>query len=73
MVKLHKEDLPIYVRNYGEGCLQYICHTEKQVDKVKEMLTKNGNLPVDYEEWDEGEDKKYILTFQSIDEPLVKN
>jgi len=28
------------------------------------MMTKEKNMPVGYEEWDEGEDKKYILIYQ---------
>lgn len=54
----------ILVNNYGNGCLQFICHNEKQLDKVNELMTKQMNLPVGYEEWDEGKDKKYIITYQ---------
>jgi len=59
---LEKNNLPIYTKNYGEY-LQFICHTDKQVDKVNEMMVEKGNPPAGYEEWDEGEDKKFILTF----------
>ena len=27
------------------------------------MMVEKGNLPAGYEEWDEGDDKKFILTF----------
>ena len=53
---MEKNNLPIYTKNYGEY-LQFICHTDKQVDKVNEMMVEKGNLPAGYEEWDEGEDK----------------
>ena len=59
---MEKSNLPIYTKNYGEY-LQFICHTDKQVDKVNEMMIEKGNLPAGYEEWDEGEDKKFILTY----------
>ena len=59
---MEKNNLPIYTKNYGEY-LQFICHTDKQVDKVNEMMVQKGNLPAGYEEWDEEDDKKFILTF----------
>ena len=39
------------------------------------MMVENGNLPAGYEEWDEGEDKKFILTFsvQGAINELQKN
>ena len=55
---MEKNNLPIYTKNYGEY-LQFICHTDKQVDKVNEMMVEKGNLPAGYE----GDDKKFILTF----------
>jgi len=54
----------ILVNDYGNGCLQFICHNESQVDSINKMMTKEKNMPVGYEEWDEGEDKKYILIYQ---------
>tara|TARA_R100001377_G_C3184091_1_gene107827 strand:- start:974 stop:1183 length:210 start_codon:yes stop_codon:yes gene_type:complete len=54
---------PIYVGTAPNGRLQVICYTEKQVNTVHEIFTGKGNYPVDYEEWDEGKDKKYIITY----------
>ena len=54
----------ILVNDYGNGCLQFICHTESQVDSINKMMTKQKNMPVGYEEWDEGEDKKWIMTWK---------
>jgi hypothetical protein len=54
---------PIYVGTAPNGRLQIICYTEKQVDTVHEIFIGKGNYPVDYEEWDEGKDKKYIITY----------
>lgn len=65
-------DNMVYVRTNGD-MIHIICHKEEQMDVVNERFHSSGNELVGYEEWDEGEDKKYILTFQSIDEPLVKN
>ena len=38
-----------------------------QVDSIQEKMHKSGNLMVDFEEWDEDKDKKYIVTFQVRD------
>ncbi len=54
---------PIYVGSAPNGCLQIVCHSEKQVNKVHEIFIGKGNYPVDYEEWDKGKDKKYIITY----------
>ena len=54
---------PIYVGTVPNGRLQVICHTEKQVNTAHEIFTGKGNYPVDYEEWDKGKDKKYIITY----------
>ena len=54
---------PIYVGSAPNGCLQIVCHTKKQLDSVHNMFSGKGNYPVDYEEWDEGKDKKYIITY----------
>ncbi len=54
----------VLVNDYGNGCLQFICHTKSQVDSINKMMTKEKNMTVGYEEWDEGEDKKYILIYQ---------
>ena len=54
---------PIYVGTIPNGRLQVICYSEKQVSTVHEIFTGKGNYPVDYEEWDEGKDRKFIITY----------
>ena len=43
-----------------------ICNTEEDLDKVHMRFSKRNTntFLVDYEEWDEGEDKKYIVTYE---------
>ena len=43
-----------------------ICNTEEDLDKVHKRFSKRNTntFLVDYEEWDEGEDKKYIGTYE---------
>ena len=47
-----------------------ICNNEEQMNKVNERFTKKEKktVLVDYEEWDEGVDKKWILTYQVMEE-----
>ena len=43
-----------------------ICNTEEDLDKVHKRFSKINTYTflVEYEEWDEGEDKKYIVTYE---------
>ena len=41
-----------------------ICNNEEQLKEVQHRFYKAGNYLIDYEEWDEGDDKKYIVSFQ---------
>ena len=43
-----------------------ICNSEEDLDKVHKRFSKRNTntFLVDYEEWDEGEDKKYIVTYE---------
>ncbi len=47
-----------------------ICNNEEQMNKVNERFTKKDakTVLVNYEEWDEGVDKKWILTYQVMEE-----
>ena len=56
----------IYVKSQGDKIIT-VCNTMEQVDSVKERFQNSNNYLVDYEEWDEGKDKKYILTWQISD------
>ena len=46
-----------------------ICHKEDQVQPVMDRMNTDTCFLSDYEEWDEGEDMKWILTFKVFDEP----
>ena len=46
-----------------------ICNEEDQIQKVIKNMTKPGNCVFEgYEEWDEKEDMKWILTFRLLDD-----
>ena len=57
----------VYVRTDG-NMIHVICHKEEQMDAVNERFHGTGNEFIGYEEWDEGDDKKWILTFRVLDE-----
>jgi hypothetical protein len=45
-----------------------ICKEEDQVQPVMDRMNTDTCYLSDYEEWDEGEDMKWILTFKVTDE-----
>ena len=53
----------IYIRSLGDKIF-IVCNDDDQVDKVQSHFHKAGNVMLEFEEWDEGDDKKYILTFK---------
>ena len=56
----------MYIKSQGDNIF-IICNDMSQVDTVQKRMHKHGNLMVDFEEWDEDEDKKYIVTFKVRD------
>ena len=56
----------MYVRSQGDNIF-IICNDMEQVDSVQRKMYKRGNLMIDFEEWDEDKDKKYIITFKVRD------
>ena len=61
----------VYVKTEGDA-IYIVCNNEDQVETVvKKMTTRNCALK-NYEEWDEGEDKKWILSFFVDDFPEEK-
>ena len=56
----------IMVKTNGDE-INVICNTEEQMDQVVERLTTDTCLLSGYEEWDEDEDKKWILKFTICD------
>ena len=65
----------IFVDTRPDGTTQFICHTVGQVEQLNKRFTEKGNIPIYYEEWDEGDDKKYIITYQieDVNSPVVRN
>tara|TARA_Y100000310_G_C20568676_1_gene756873 strand:- start:73 stop:303 length:231 start_codon:yes stop_codon:yes gene_type:complete len=65
--KIYNEaDNLIYVKGENNRIF-IICNDMSQVDFVQKKMHKHGNLMVDFEQWDEDEDKKYIVTFKVRD------
>ena len=57
----------VMVRTRGNEIL-IICNTESQMDAVVDRMTTNTCKLSGYEEWDDGPDRKWILTFLVVDE-----
>jgi len=61
----------LYVKTNGDKIV-IICSKESQQEQVmKQMITDNCILD-SYEEWDEGDDMKWILTFKLLDKYELK-
>ena len=63
----NSEDNVVMVKTNGDE-INVICNEEKQVEKVVQRLTTDTCLLSGYEEWDEGDDKKWILKFLVCDD-----
>ncbi len=57
----------VYVKSEGD-LIYVICNKESQQDKVVERMTNKNCMLHHYEEWDEGNDMKWILTFKILDD-----
>ena len=62
----NEADNMIYVKSRNDRIF-IICNDMDQVDSIQKKMHKSGNLMTYFEEWDEGEDKKYIITFKIRD------
>ncbi len=60
-------DNAVYVKTDGDK-INIICNKENQMQKVISKMTNRGCIFEGYEEWDEEEDMKWILTFRVLDE-----
>ena len=60
-------DNEVMVRTNGDY-IYIICKEEDQVQPVLDRMTTDTCFLSDYEEWDEDEDMKWILTFKVFDE-----
>jgi|TARA_R110000803_G_scaffold152135_1_gene217227 hypothetical protein len=56
----------VYIKGDGDF-INVICNTEKQMDEVVKRMTTDTCKLTGYEEWDEEEDKKWILRFLVCD------
>ena len=63
----NKFDNEVMVKTAGEY-IYIICHNEEQVEPVMNRMTTDTCFLSDYEEWDEDEDMKWILTFKVLDD-----
>lgn len=55
-------DNMVYIKSKGD-CINVICNSEKQMDQVVKRMSTDTCVLAGYEEWDEKEDKKWILKF----------
>tara|TARA_R110000824_G_scaffold205378_3_gene390249 strand:- start:1767 stop:2051 length:285 start_codon:yes stop_codon:yes gene_type:complete len=55
--------------NARPGCVRIICRTDDQMDGVMDRMMGGGNCVLEeFEQWDEGEDKQFIMTFRVLDD-----
>ena len=66
-VVYNRPDNTVMVKT-NKDYIYIICPTEDQVQPVMDKMNTDTCFLSDYEEWDEGEDKKWILTFKVTDE-----
>ena len=57
----------VMVRSDGD-LIYVICNKESQQDTVVKRMTTDNCMLEHYEEWDEGKDMKWILTFKVLDD-----
>ena len=57
----------VMVRTNGD-LIYVICNKEEQQKKVIEKMCTDDCVLEDYEQWAEGDDMKWILTFRVLDE-----
>ena len=55
-------DNMVYIKSKGDR-INVICNSEKQMDQVVKRMQTDTCILAGYEEWDEKEDKKWILKF----------
>jgi len=57
----------LYVKSEGDKIV-IICNRESQQEDVIKRMTTDTCVLDSYEEWDEDDDKKWILTFRLLDD-----
>jgi len=63
----NRYDNQVYVKTDGDK-INIICNKENQMQKVISKMSNDDCIFEGYEEWDEDEDMKWILTFRVLDE-----
>jgi len=63
----NRYDNQVYVKTNGDQ-INIICNKENQMQKVINKMSNDDCIFEGYEEWDENEDMKWILTFRVLDE-----
>ena len=66
----NQADNKVFIKSNGEKIV-VICDTETKLQHVQKKFHEAGNSIIEFEEWDEGEDKKYIVTFAVAEEPVL--
>ena len=61
----------LYVKTNGDKIV-IICSEESQQEQVIKRMTTDNCILDYYEEWDEGDDMKWILTFRVLDDYELK-
>ena len=67
----NKSDNKVMVRTNGD-LIYVICNKESQQEKVIKKMINDNCILESYEEWDEGDDMKWILIFKILDEYEIK-
>ena len=67
----NKYDNRLFVKTDGD-LIYVICNKESQQEKIVKRMTTDNCILEHYEEWDEGEDRKWILTFRVLDNYELK-
>ncbi len=63
---MKKENPELLVSADGD-MIYVICNTDYQQDMVVRRMTTDNCMLEDYEIWDDGEDRKWILKFRVLD------
>ena len=67
----NKPDNRVFVKTDGD-LIYVICNKESQQDTVVKKMTTDNCMLEHYEVWDDGEDRKWILTFRVLDNYEIK-
>ena len=66
-ITYNRPDNKVMVSTNGD-LIYVICNKESQQKKVIEKMCTDNCILEDYEQWDDGDDMKWILTFRVLDE-----